>query len=195
MSRYQNLVDWMEENKPKKTMSYKEAWWDEIDFLRYYLAGVYEKPVKMYLDNHESGDLILEKTETTLNYLHNKLQVIETHTSKSIKCPVIRLDLKEELGLSAIMRFNFHDWKISIVSEIDIDVSFDNLFDKNKEISDIYCEGFIPELVFGSYEDNKKRFTVEINNKYNVYTFFYLIINYLTEYFNYKNDDEAEWDM
>jgi len=64
-----------------------------------------------------------------------------------------------------ILRNNFHNWKISIDSENEINVDFMELFEKDETINPIYCEGFSKEQVFKSYNNNKKQFTIEIHDK------------------------------
>lgn len=90
--------------------------------------------------------------------------------SKSVRLPAYRLGLKD--GTTFIMRDNFHDWKISVISPKSVNANFLELFDPEKVIHKVYCEGFPEDLVFGSYSQNSREFTVELNNNFEVYTFF-----------------------
>lgn len=77
------------------------------------------------------------------------------------------------------VRDTFYDWKISVKSEKPLDFDYMDLFDSKKVIPSIYCEGFPKDKVYGSYEQNPSQFTVEICSHYNVYTFIFLLKNYL----------------
>ena len=67
------------------------------------------------------------------------------------------------------MRDNFYDWKVSVQIDepIDIDIigsSFVDLFDPKGTHSSCYCEGFSEYDVFGSFDSDRRRFTVSIGN-------------------------------
>jgi len=143
-------------------MIYKQAFSDQVCFVR-------DTINHLFYENSDSGYEELKA---------NPVLVINTHTSKSIKLPVYKINLKK-YKLSMIIRNNFYDWKVSVVSEQEIDVDFMELFEEDKTINPIYCEGFSKEQVFKSYKDDKKRFTIEIHDKNRVFTFMYLLNNYL----------------
>lgn len=151
---------WANENEPSKEMSYFDGYWDQIMFVRdqiRFLLGV---------DGHGQTD--------------DKVRVVGTHVSKSIKLPVFELDLQEKYGLKIFMRDNFHDWKVSIKSDRDIDCDFMNLFEEIEAISYLYCEGMTKDQIFGMHKENKKEFTIEIYNNYQLYTFMWILKNYLS---------------
>ena len=90
------LQEWANANKPDDKMLWKEAFWDQIIFVRDRVAGILARTYDEY---------------------RNLVCVIGTHTSKSIKCPVYRihLDLKPPAGgVDITMRYNFYNWNISI---------------------------------------------------------------------------------
>lgn len=141
-----HLLCWFIENLPKETMIYKTAAENQIYFVR----------------------------DTLRNFNKiSKIEVISTHTSKSIKLPVYHIVW--ENGIEMILRDNFYDWKISVESPLELTYPI-NLFNNlgKKKISSCYCEGFKEEWVFDCYENNKKKFTVELYDKYDVYTFMFL---------------------
>jgi len=114
------------------------------------------------------------------NSMREKIvRVIGTHISKSITLPVYKFDLKGLFGLDIILRDNFHDWKVSIDSLYPIPCDFMGLFDPEEKISPVYCEGFPSELVFGSFKNNPSQFTVEIGDNYRLYTFMWILNNYI----------------
>ena len=116
-------------------------------------------------------------------YKNFQPMVINTHMSKSVLLPVMLMDIKE-YNIKIVLRYNFHNWKISVISKQNIDCDFKELFkEDNEPLNSIYCEGFPKDLVFGRYCDNKKQFTIEIGDKYRLYVFMYLLNNYLKNKF------------
>lgn len=104
--------------------------------------------------------------------------VISTHRSKSVLLPVMLMNV-EKYDIKIVLRDNFYDWKVSIISENNINCDFKGLFTENdKPINSIYCEGFPENLVFDRYCDSKKQFTIEIGDNYRLYTFMYLLNDY-----------------
>lgn len=153
------LQEWAVENEPSKNMIFYQGYWEQILFVR---------------------DIIPRVILSNLSFeeARNCLKVISTHTSKSIKLPVYEITIPEH-NITIILRYNFYDWKISVVSEKDIELDFMSLFDEEEEIAHLYCEGFPRELVFSSYSHNKKQFTFEVRGKYKLHTFLWLLKHYL----------------
>lgn len=109
----------------------------------------------------------------------NTVKVISSHRSKSVPLPVYNMKF-DELGIEITMRNNFYNWMITIESIHELNINFMNLFDKAKKINPIYCEGMDTiGKVFGSFEDSKNKFTVEIQDDYNTYVFMYLLANHI----------------
>lgn len=82
--------------------------------------------------------------------------VISTHRSKSIVLPVVEYR-RPDLGLRFVVRENFYNWKLSVVSKEPIDADFDGLFRTTPPIdreytgnplSPVYFEGFPAALIF-----------------------------------------------
>ena len=106
-------------------------------------------------------------------------QVIATHRSKSITLPVYGLDVPR-LGLRAVVRDNFHNWKVSIAAERPIDLApMGHLVDPTERVHSVYCEGFREEWVLGSHATDPRRFTVEMSREHDVYAMFLLIAHQL----------------
>lgn len=169
---YKNIHEWALNNEPSDTMIYRDGYWAQIRFIRDRLPELF----------HD----IIYNNKYAVNYTEasKRIVVINTHTSKSIKLPVVLIDLEDTLGFQLIMRNNFHDWKISVLSSaFSIQADFGGLFEQDEKINPIYCEGFEEKFVFDSYQNNKKFFTVEIRNDYQVYTFIFLVINSLKRRF------------
>lgn len=158
---------WQRVNQPRDTLIWKESMNDQIRFVRDILCDrvIY---ADMGWDEHEEP------------------MVVSFHNSKSVKLPVFKItrtfhdkDSDKDLSIEFILRCNIYDWKISVKSDKPLDCDFMELFDPTKVIDPWYCEGFPKGKVYGSYEQNHSEFTIELLNTYNVYTFFFLIRNYL----------------
>ena len=96
----------------------------------------------------------------------------------NVKLPVFQINL-EEYGIEIVLRYNFYDWKISVKSDTPLDFDYMGLFNANQQFSDIYCQGFPKDKIYGSYDQNHSQFTIEISSTYNLYTFIFLLKNYL----------------
>jgi hypothetical protein len=144
---------------------YKEAATDQMQFVRDLLNRRLLQP-----------DLHYDKV--------NNVEVISTHRSKSIILPVYELR-RIDSNLRIILRNNFHNWKMSVISGVDIEADFSSLFYTSPPIEpdftgdplhSVYFEGFPSDLIFGYYEQNKKKFSAEIYSNYALYTSIFLIL-------------------
>ena len=88
--------------------------------------------------------------------------VINTHTSKSIRLPVVEFTIPST-GLTLTMRNNFYDIKVSVNSSKPIeDREFGNWVD-TKAVDGYYnFEGFPRDKVYGPYDENPSQFSVSI---------------------------------
>jgi hypothetical protein len=153
-----DLLTWCRVNEPEDKMLWKPGYWEQVVFIR-------DTVNPMFYSTYEE-------------YKDNPVMVINTHRSKSITLPVYEINLKQ-YGLKLIIRYNFYDWKVSVISDIAIDADFMGLFKENENINSLYCEGFKDEQVFQSFKENKKQFTVEIRGRYELFTFMFLLNNFL----------------
>ena len=142
------LKDWIQnpENNPGTEMYWYSAYWDQVNFVKDYVAMVMSRTYKEWQEI---------------------VEVIGTHTSKSIKCPVYRLRTKDA---TITMRYNFHDWNISVDSEKPIDVDFFGAISEHPET--FYGMEGMPGLKYPPYERGSLRFTVLCYNDYDCYMFF-----------------------
>ena len=153
------LHHWAIDNKPADNMCYEKGFWAQIMFMRDTLSRV-----------------IAGKGKTS-EEVESACTVIGTHTSKSIKLPVYRLENKEK-GLVIILRDNFHNWKMSVISEIPIVRDFQIFYDTppiepdytGDELHPVYFEGFPEDLIFGyQKESDGRKWSAEISNNYDLY--------------------------
>ena len=92
-----------------------------------------------------------------------QLSVIGSHTSKSIKLPIVEYTFPN--GANLVIRDNFHAYAISVTSPFG-DVSADlikdiDYYNGTKEIHSYECQGFPKEKIHGTYEDNPRQFTFQ----------------------------------
>lgn len=158
------LQDWaMQHGLVNSDSQSRDAFWDQIAFVRDKLPGIV---YRVYDNDFE----VAQQVEDTL-------VVVSTHMSKSLLLPVYRMVLPD--GTLCTMRYNFYNWKVSVKAALPVTADFAGLFDPKKEIEACYCEGFRREWVFGSFSKNPQEFTVELGNKYEMYTFFWFLISNL----------------
>jgi hypothetical protein len=150
------LQEWITANHPKEKMIWKESWSKQVCFVR-------DEIPRFLSDNYDSYKTISEN-----------ITVISTHTSKSISLPVYCIKAN---GDKFILRNNFHDWKVSVetYNMHKIDFGSLGLFNIESQVHQVYCEGFKPEWVYKPYADDKFKYTLEINNDFDLKLFFWLI--------------------
>lgn len=153
-----DVTAWIRVNEAEKSLIYAKGLEDQVCFVRDYLCPLLRSTYKECRDNQP--------------------QVISTHYSKSVKLPVFQINL-EKYGIEMVLRCNFYNWKISVKSDKPLDFDYMGLFNPIEEIPYYYCEGFPRDKVYGSYEQSHSQFTIEIDSRYNLYTFIFLLRNYL----------------
>lgn len=153
-----DVTAWLRVNKPDENLIYAKGLSNQVCFVRDDLCHLLRSTYEEWRDNPPL--------------------VISTHYSKSVKLPVFQINL-EKYGIEMVLRYNFYDWKVSVKSDKPLDFDYMGLFNPTEEISYLYCEGFPRDKVYGSYEQNHSQFTIEIGSHYNLYTFIFLLKNYL----------------
>ena len=149
------LQEWAERNQPAQHLTYRDGYWQQIIFVRDRIAE------------------ILSKTYEEFETIQKNITVISTHHSKSVCLPVFRIELAD--GTQFTLRYNFHDWKISVNSPTYVEVDFMGLFDPTSKVSATCCEGFPEDALYGPYTMNGHKFTLELApSNENVYTFFWI---------------------
>lgn len=164
------IQEWMNEQMVGDEMFWKGAWGHQLKFLRdTFVMGLCAAGIEYYRDREEIG------------------RVISTHRSKSISLPVVEVS-RPDLGLRMIVRNNFYNWKLSVISEKPIEVDFSGLFYTTppldpaytgNHLADCYFEGFPKDRIFGYYSKNNRKFSAEIGNDEELCTTVFLIMRYL----------------
>jgi hypothetical protein len=117
--------------------------------------------------------------------------VIGEHTSKSVRLPVYSLE-RPDLGIQFVLRDNYHDWNVSVLSEkpittdlrgFELDYSrdedlkrFPNGYKPGSAWGYCYFQGFPEEVQFGPFKENPCKFSLCIGNDYSVHNFIWLIM-------------------
>lgn len=161
-----NLQDWINEQTISDEMLWKGAWGRQVEFVRDRITGLF------------CADLHYDERK-------NITTVISTHRSKSIILPVYKLH-RADIGLTLILRDNFYNWKMSVISEKPLEVNFDGLCHTTPPVepdytgdylASCYFEGFPPEYIFGYYsQSDKKKFSAEIGGDSALWTAVFLIM-------------------
>lgn len=167
------LRKWGFNNIPNKELYFVNNFYEQITF-------VMDKLV--YLFTKESGLQI-----------DSRIYVIGTHVSKSIKLPVYQIDLQDICGITLTLRGNFYDWKLTVESNIPLEnFEFFNIINLRERVNSVFCEGFPKDLIYGSIMENSRKFTVEFNDDFNLYTFLYMLKGYTTYQSKGGNNNETK---
>lgn len=141
------LQKWADANAPSDYMLYKDAFWQQISFVRDRVAGLLARTYEQCCD---------------------LVDVVSTHCSKSIILPVYHIALPQD-RCEFWMRNNFYNWNVSYLGCHPLDCDFLNCFDDSG--SYLFCEG-MEEWRYGSHANDPSRFTVCVWNDYDLYVFF-----------------------
>lgn len=153
----ETLESWKKKNFPPKNLAHHKGFFQQINFVLDHIPNI-------FCENYEDFVKIREKD----------LLVISTHGSKSVTLPVYQFTLKN--GTVIIMRNNFYDWKLSVISPVAIEADFMGIFNPETAQIALNCEGFPEQYVFGSFNANQKQFTIELANDYALYTFLWTFV-------------------
>lgn len=177
-----DLQAWFSVNIPEDKMLYKHQATKQIVFIRdtiqhlfFYKEYPQFRPIDVFHDDCKKA-----KDEFIP-------MVISTHRSKSIELPVVEINLKS-VGVKIVLRDNFYDWNVSIESENDIECDFMDTF-KDEKYHMCYCQGFPKDRIYGMYKDDHKKFTCYIDNDYTLFTFMWILRDYL-----YKEKQDGKTD-
>lgn len=128
-----NIQKWFVENQPGDEMKYKRSWWDNNVFIRDRLLDLFNS---------------------------KEAEVVGTHYSKSIKCPVIKTGYK---GVEIIWQYNFYDWQVMIKSTEELELTNLDLY--RADGTYFFYQGIPEEYKFQPYsKNNKKQFAIDVSS-------------------------------
>lgn len=136
------LQNWFMKNDPEDSLIYKQTWWNNNVFIR-------DRIVDGLFNSKEA-------------------EVIGTHYSKSVLCPVIKTAYK---GVEIIWQYNFYYWQIMIKSPVELKLFNLKLYKAGGDY--LYYQGIPEEYQFEKYsKTNNKEFAISISGDcFDVYTF------------------------
>ena len=125
------IRNWFIENEPGDEMLYREIWWKNNIFIRDRLLSLF--------DSEEA-------------------EIVGTHRSKGIVCPVIKAAYK---GVEIVLQYNFYDWQIMIKSPVELKLLNLDLYKADGDY--LYYQGIQEEYRFEKYsKENSKEFAIDI---------------------------------
>lgn len=135
------IQNWFMENEPSDVMNCHKAWW---------------------------ANNVLIRDRLLVLFNSKEAEVIGTHYSKSIKCPVIKTVYK---GVEIIWQYNFYDWQIMIKSPIELKLFNLKLYKADGDY--LYYQGIPEDYKFEKYSNiNNKEFAIDIyGDQLDVYAF------------------------
>ena len=138
---YTKIQKWFVENQPGDEMKYKRSWWDKNVFIRDRLLDLFNS---------------------------KEAEVMGTHYSKSIECPVIKTVYK---GVEIIWQYNFYDWQIMIKSPKELKLFNLKLYKADGDY--LYYQGIPEAYRFKRYsKTNNKEFAIDVyGDQLDVYAF------------------------
>lgn len=152
------LIEWVRDNTPSEKMLYRESFLKIYYFISNDILSLFENK-------------FIREWDKRINYVNSYHDIIGTHWSKSIKHPVLKITYK---GTEIVFRYNFYDYEIAVISDIELNIPMNDLFESKNE--SFYYQGFPEEYKLTErYEDNKKKFMAYIRDKYKFYTFMYIL--------------------
>lgn len=124
----EQIQAWFNKNEPSNNFSYKQIWWKNNVFIR---------------------DRIME-------LFNDSAEIVGTHYSKSIECPVIKTRYKD---VEVIWQYNFYNWQIMIKSKKSLKLN--NLELLNADGDYFYYQGIPTNYQFKPYsEENNQEFAI-----------------------------------
>lgn len=165
-----NFQKWIMSHIPEDKMLYKKGFENYIVLWR-------DKIITMFYPVWGSD---IDEVDA-INKQNENVEVVGTHWSKSIEHPCVRIRYK---GIDIVFRYNFYDYEIAVVGDIELDLPMKGLF-ASKSIGDpddkyfgFFYQGFPGEYIIKNYyEDNKAIFMASIPDHYRFHTFMYILKN------------------
>lgn len=153
-----DLPAWIKANPPDSDLTQKNKLYEQVSFVHNCLCS--------------------QLSSTYEEWEQNPPMVISTFECRNMTMPVYRINL-EKYGIEIILMSNFRNWIISIKSDMPLNLDYIGFFNKEKSISPSDCRGLPSNKIYGSYSENQSEFTLSFSSMYDLYTFIFLLKNYL----------------
>lgn len=153
-----DVTAWMRVNEVSESLHYAPTLSSQVCFVRNNLGSIF------YPDYDE--------------WLANSTMVIGTHRVNCITLPVYFLTVSK-LKLELMMSCNFNYWAVSVKSTAELFFKPRALFSPQYKVPPENCYGFHSDWVYDSYSQNKKEFTLMVNDQFRLYSIMVQILHAL----------------
>lgn len=114
------------------------------------------------------------KQRPSIGKYTNSINVVNSIEVQDIAMPVYHAKLNT--GAEIMMYNDLYKYCVSIISPEPINIDLDIFYEPSTRLFPNDCLGFKPEWIFAPYTENKKQFTVCLENSdYDFFTFLYLL--------------------
>jgi hypothetical protein len=177
------FIPWLRKHEGTDLIYYKSAS-NQVQFIRDEIAPLILPKVSY----DERPEVELAHPDGGYYWTKCTAFVMGTHTSKSCEIPVYGFE-RPDLGLTLIMRGNFYNWKLSVVSETPIELPQLKVLSYTEPprepdytgdcLSSCYFEGFDSDWCFGYYEEDHRKFSMELYGRNALWTTIFMIMHHL----------------
>lgn len=156
---------WVSENNPDDSLSYKKGWWDYIETLRR-LESHYNFPILGVISTFEMGTPPPEEILT--------MPVVQFGDARG------RITVKEDFGNL------WNCWTVSVDLPGSPTQDMHSLFDIEQDLRGSKIDGFDVNNIFGSYVDNNSQFTCVVDKEWDVASLFRILLFRSGHHSHYK---------
>lgn len=165
------FMDIIDQDKNKDTLIFKKTSESQVMWVRDNLIGaLWNTPA--WIRPEKDPDLNWSENYAKEKAARPTVSVIGEHRSKSTILPVYYMKF---CGVELVMRNNFHDWNVSVVSPFPIEGLITEIFPFDTDYC--YYQGFPDEYKFKAYsETNKQKFSFHLGrSNETLWTFVWLL--------------------
>lgn len=150
-----DVLEWLHANKPED-LFYEQLVRKQICFV------------------HDTLCNLMSTGETS-----HSLMVISTHLESDVVLPVYQLGL-ENYGVEIVLGSDLFDhWTVSLHADQPLKLDCMGLFNPAVQVLPSSCKGFPPSKIYGAFANCPGQFTFALESNYELYTFVFLLKNYL----------------
>ena len=151
-----HLYQWVNDNNPDESLSYRKGWWDYIEF-------IYR---------------IMQKFKTDDAEVVGTFEMRTPPPRETLTMPVVKIVIG---NLTAVVRLDFSKvsdvWIVSISRSSEYAESNINFLQDDIDNLDVPVPGFPDEYLFGSFNNNKRKFTCLPKDEYDVVTLLTVLVS------------------
>ena len=151
-----------------------------IDLNAWFRVNIPKEKLPLASDLYQQVSFVREELCDLLNvdYEKNPPMVIFYIYSNGVKLPIYQLNLQEH-GVEIVFGYDFYNWKVSVKSSTPLDFDIMDVFDASQTIYLLNPKEFPRDKIYGCYNQSNSQFTFAVRTSYELYTFLFLLRNYL----------------